>query len=210
MCLFGRDSPKHVAGTLTQSQTGKWLPAKQPSSRPPLVQGWNPRMLDQAGALESPGTDSTSSFSPDFGGTRRSRRRHKKRSKRAAQLLAESLDSAAEPRNSPEDYAGSQAGFQSVHSILHPDSPGESASPSEGFGYLAQSSDWQAGAGDGRTAQGGAGLEGFLHAARSGQGGLFQAEAKRRVSQDSSGVSPVHLLVHAFLNRPSHHGVSLV
>lgn len=205
-------------------------------------------MLDQAGALESPGTDSTSSISPDLGGTRRSRRRHKKRSKQAAQLLAESLDSAAEPRNSPEDYAGSQAGFQSVHSILHPDSPGESAS--QGFSNLAQHPGLHGEAGDSRTAQGGAGLEGFLHAAHSGQGGLFQAEAMRRVSQDSSGVSPVHLLVtcisqqvitswcvlsvccrhalenpfrtsqhivdiqhllvHTFLSRSSHHGVSLV
>ena len=176
------------AGTLTQSQTGKWLPAKQQATKVTQAQGWNPRMLDQAGALESPGTDSTSSISPDLGGNRRSRRRHKKRSKRAAQLLAESLDSATAVKSSPEQYSESQSGFQSVHNILHPDSP-EEGSPGahQGFEQSSKGARHQAG-----SIQGGAewsGLRGFLHAAQQGQGEVFAAEALRRLSQDSGGVS---------------------
>ncbi len=152
-------------------------------------------MLDQAGVLESPGTDSTSSISPDLGGSRRSRRRHKKRSKQAAQLLAESLDSATELRSSPENYADSQSrsGFQSVHNILHPDSPeANSVSTSQGLQNLSQYPEWQDV--DSKSAGEGTGLEGFLHAARSGQGALFEAEALRRLSQDSGGVSSLPLL----------------
>ena len=152
-------------------------------------------MLDQAGVLESPGTDSTSSISPDLGGSRRSRRRHKKRSKQAAQLLAESLDSATELRSSPENYADSQSrsGFQSVHNILHPDSPeANSVSTSQGLQNLSQYPEWQDV--DSKSAGEGTGLEGFLHAARSGQGALFEAEALRRLSQDSGGVSCLPLL----------------
>ena len=191
---------RHVAGTLTQSQTGKWLPAKQPSGRAPQVQGWNPRMLDQAGVLESPGTDSTSSISPDFGGSRRSRRRHKKRSKQAAQLLAESLDSATELKSSPENYVDSQSrsGFQSVHNILHPDSPEANlVSASQGLHNSPPYPGWQGV--DSKCAGEGAGLEGFLHAARSGQGGLFEAEALRRLSQDSGGVSCLPILSSCIL-----------
>ena len=152
-------------------------------------------MLDQARVLESPGTDSTSSISPDFGGNRRSRRRHKKRSKQAAQLLAESLDSATELRSSPENNADSQSrsGFQSVHNIFHPDSPeANSVNASQGLHNLSQYPGWQDG--NSKSAEG-AGLEGFLHAARSGQGGLFEAEALRRLSQDSGGVGCLPLLI---------------
>ena len=145
-------------------------------------------MLDQAGALESPGTDSTSSTSPDLGGSRRSRRRHKKRSKRAAQLLAESLDSATEIRSSPEHYSESHSGFQSVHNVLHPHSPEEGMS-GFGQGFVGSSQDPkghnESSAGVGEWS----GLKGFLHAAQQGQGGLFAAEALRRMSQDSGGVS---------------------
>ena len=184
--------PSHVntLGTLTQSQTGKWLPARQQSKQP---QGWNPRMLDQAGALESPGTDSTSSISPEMSGNRRSRRRHKKRSKRAAQLLAESLDSAAEIRSSPEHYNEAYIGFQSVHNVLHPDSPEEGFR--QGLGGSSQDPK-----GQNRSSAGAdewSGLKGFLHAAQQGQGGLFAAEALRRMSQDSGGVRM--LLPSAFL-----------
>ena len=157
-------------------------------------QGWNPRMLDQAGTLESPGTDSTSSISPEVSGNRRSRRRHKRRSKRAAQLLAESLDSAAEIKSSPEHYSETQLGFQSVHNVLHPGSPEEEASGvRQGFWESSQDPNGQnrssAGAGEW------SGLKGYLHAAQQGQGGLFAAEALRRMSQDSGGVS--------MLSRPS-------
>ncbi|KAL0019924.1 hypothetical protein WJX77_010272 [Trebouxia sp. C0004] len=195
-----------ATGTLTQSQTGKWLPAKQSNGRAPQVQGWNPRMLDQAGVLQSPGTDSTSSISPDFGGSRRSRRRHKKRSKQAAQLLAESLDSATELKSSPENYADShsRSGFQSVHNILHPDSPeANSVSASQGLYNSSQHPGWQDG--ESKGAAEGPGLEGFLHAARSGQGGHFEAEAQRRLSQGSGGAqqsgrlsdSDVYAITHA-------------
>ena len=146
-------------------------------------------MLDQAGALESPGTDSASSISPEVSGSRRSRRRHKKRSKRAAQLLAESLDSAAEI--SPEHYSKTHLGFQSVHNILHPDSPEEGFR--QGFGESSQDP-----RGQNRSSAGAdewSGLKGFLHAAQQGQGGLFAAEALRRMSQDSGGVRmPLHPL----------------
>ena len=141
-------------------------------------------MLDQAGALESPGTDSTSSISPELSGNQRSRRRHKKRSKRAAQLLAESLDSAAEIRSSPEHYSEAYIGFQSVHNVLHPDSPEEGFRQS--FGGSSQDLK-----GQNRSSAGAdewSGLKGFLHAAQQGQGGLFAAEALRRMSQDSGGV----------------------
>ncbi len=152
-------------------------------------------MLDQAGALVSPGTDSGSSISPDFGGNRRSRRRHKKRSKRAAQLLVESLDSATEIKSSPEHYTESRLEFHSVHNILHPESPEEgSASASQGFNSLSHYPEWQAGIASIGSVGQQAGLEGFLHAARSGQGGLFQAEALRRTSQDSNGVWLVQAL----------------
>ena len=177
----------NAAGTLTQSQTGKWLPARQQSNKLMQPQGWNPRMLDQAGALESPGTDSASSISPEMSGSRRSRRRHKQRSKRAAQLLAESLDSAAEIRSSPEHYSETQLGFQSVHNVLHPDSPEEGA-PGFRQGFRESSQDP---VGQNRSSAGAeewSGLKGYLHAAQQGQGGLFAAEALRRMSQDSGGV----------------------
>ena len=180
------------AGTLTQSQTGKWLPAKQQATKLTQAQGWNPRMLDQAGALESPGTDSTSSISPDLGGNRRSRRRHKKRSKRTAQLLADSLDSATAVQSSPEQYAESQSGFQSVHNTMHPDSPEGGSGADQGFQHSSQGGRQQVG-----SSQGGdewSGLKGFLHAAQQGQGEIFAAEALRRQSQDSGGVS-THLVL---------------
>lgn len=177
----------NTAGTLTQSQTGKWLPARQQSNRLMQAQGWNPRMLDQAGALESPGTDSTSSISPELSGNRRSRRRHKKRSKRAVQLLAESLDSAAEIRSSPEHYSETHLGFQSVHNVLHPDSPEEGAPGfRQGFGGSSQDPKGQSRSSAGADEW--SGLKGYLHAAQQGQGGLFAAEALRRMSQDSGGV----------------------
>ena len=147
-------------------------------------------MLDQAAALESPGTDSTSSTSPDLGGNRRRRRRHNKRSKRAAQLLAESLDSASELKSSPEQYAESSSGFWSVHNILHPDQPQESVLRVEqGVRGLLQDDRRQSGSrlGDDEWS----GLKGFLHAAQQGQGGLFAAEALRRMSQDLGGVSSI-------------------
>ena len=42
-----------------------------------------------------------------------------------------------------------------------------------------------------------AGLKGFLHAAHSGQGGQFAAEALRRMSQDSGGVRLLLMVVTA-------------
>ena len=42
-------------GTLTQSQTGKWLPAGKPDLQGQGIKNWNPRMLDQASGLQSPG-----------------------------------------------------------------------------------------------------------------------------------------------------------
>lgn len=179
----------HGTGTLTQSQTGKWLPAKQPGSRGTQLQGWNPRMLHQAGAVLSPGTDSSASISPDPSGIRRGKRRHKKRSKRAARLLAESLDSAAELESSPENYAQSSSAFHSVHNILHPASP-EDNSPDAGqcLGSLPQKPRRQSEGGNSEFKGEWAGLQGFLHAAKSGQAGQFAAEALRRISQDSSGV----------------------
>ena len=192
----------HV-GTLTQSQTGKWVPAKQPPAKPSQVQGWNPRMLDQAGALVSPGSpDSTSSVSPDYGGdSKRSRRKHKKRSKRAAQLLAESLDSAAELKSSPspEQYAESQAGFKSVHSILHTESPDKGFLSNSQSGTAArQNPGCQRSVSSTGQEEEWAGLKGFLHAAHSGQGGLFAAEALRRMSQDSGGVCVQPTLLSLF------------
>ncbi|KAA6425287.1 MAG: hypothetical protein FRX49_04781 [Trebouxia sp. A1-2] len=131
----------------------------------------------------------------------------RKRSKQAAQLLAESLDSASQSlRSSPENYADSQSrsGFQSVHNILHPDSPeANSVSASQGLHNSSQKTGWQDV--DSKSAGEGAGLEGFLHAARSRQGGLFEAEALRRLSQDSGGAqqsgrlsdSDVYAITHA-------------
>jgi hypothetical protein len=57
---------------------------------------------------------------------------------------------------------------------------------------LSQYPGWQDG--DSKSAGEGAGLEGFLHTARSGQKGLFEAEALRRLSQDSGGVGCLPLL----------------
>lgn len=145
-------------------------------------------MLDQAGTLESPGTDSASSISPELSGSRRSRRRHKRRSKRAAQLLAESLDSAAEIRSSPEHYSETHLGFQSVHNVLHPDLPEEEASAIR-QGFWESSQDPKGHSKSRAGADEWSGLKGFLHAAQHGQGGLFAAEALRRMSQDLGGVS---------------------
>ena len=178
----------NIAGTLTQSQTGKWLPARQQATKPMQPHGWNPRMLDQAGALESPGTDSTSSISPEVSGSKRSRRRHKRRSKRAAKLLAESLDSATEVKSSPEHYSQADFGFQSVHNVLHPDSPVEGEASGTRLGFGGSSQDPTGRHGSSAGAEEWTGLKGFLHAAQQGQGGLFAAEALRRMSQDSGGV----------------------
>lgn len=42
-------------GTLTQSQNGRWLPAGKPDLHGQGIKNWNPRTLDQAGGLQSPG-----------------------------------------------------------------------------------------------------------------------------------------------------------
>lgn len=144
-------------------------------------------MLDQAGALQSPGTDSTSSMSPDQSGSRRSRRRRKKRGKQAAQLLADSLNGTSEIRSSSEHYSEAVSGFQSVHNVLHAESAEEGTS---GFGHGRMESFEDTRRQDVSSvgADEWSGLKGFLHAAQQGQGGLFAAEALRRMSHDSGGV----------------------